>query len=100
MAAPARTTTTHEALMRAMGSTKGFDPMPPDQYLSYQDKRYPLKIRFWAWLCAHTIRLGHRSPWAVGRKGQELHIEHAAADLDVDVANLREARRELEAEHR
>jgi hypothetical protein len=87
-------------LMRAMGSTKGFDPIPPDQYLTYLDKRYPLGQRLIWWVASKTIRHGHRSPWCVDEQGKELYLKHAAGELDVDQANLRREWRDLEAEGR
>jgi hypothetical protein len=87
-------------LMRDMGSTKGFDPIPPDQYLAYRDKRYAPVQRLWAWVLSKTIRHGHRSPYCVDEQGNELWIKHAATDLNMDQANVRHAWVELEREGR
>jgi hypothetical protein len=78
-------------LMREIGSTKGYDPMPPDQYLTYQNKRYPPKLRLWAWMLSKTIRQGHRSAYAVEEHGKGLTIQHGAADLDMDEGDVRRA---------
>jgi hypothetical protein len=85
---------------REVGSTKGTDPIPPDQYLTYQDKRYPPAIRLWAWMLANTIRQGRRKAWAVDEKGNPLNLQRAAADLDMDEGNIRRAWRQLEIENR
>lgn len=87
-------------LMREMGSTKGFDPIPPDQYLTLRDSRYPPEQRLLWWMASKTIRYGHRSPYAVDELGKELRINHAEAELGIDPGNLRRAWRELEAEGR
>jgi len=87
-------------LMRMIGSTRGYDPIPPDQYLTYQDQRYAPKLRLWAWMLSRTIRQGYRSPHAVDQNGHALGLQHAAADLGMDVANVYRAWRELEVEGR
>jgi hypothetical protein len=89
-----------DQLMREMGSTKGFDPIPPDQYLTYQDTRYSPGQRLEAWMRSKTIRYGHRSPNAVDEHGNELYLKHAAADLKMDPGNVGRAWRNLEAEGR
>lgn len=76
-------------LMKAMGSTKGFDPIPPDQHAWTMHKDEPPLLRMWGWMCTHTIHWGHRSPFAVNKERHELHLEHIAADLDLDEANAR-----------
>lgn len=84
-----------------IGSTKGVDPIPPDQYLTLQD--HPLfeqAQRLWAWLLSKTIRYGHRSPHAVDDQFKELWLKHAAADLGMDAGNARRAWRELQAKGR
>src|SRR5690242_6399500 len=87
-------------LMRAMGSEKGFDPMPPDQYLTYQDQRYSPAQRVWAWMLSKTIRHGHRSKHAVDEQGKPLTLQHAALQLEMDGGNVRKGWRELESEGR
>ncbi len=89
-----------ETFAKEIGSTKGLDPIPPDQYLTYQDKRYRPDQRLWSWLLSHTIRLGKRKAWAVNDVGKELTLQHAAADLGMDDANVRQAWRDLEADNR
>jgi hypothetical protein len=75
------------ALMKRMGSKKGFDPMPPDQHSWQMSKGEPPLHRIWSWLCAHTIHWGHRNEYAVSVHGEELHIEHLAKDLEMDERN-------------
>jgi hypothetical protein len=45
----------------------------------------------WAWLLSKTLRKGHWSPYAITKReqhgGEELHIEHAAQALGMDVPN-------------
>ena len=88
-----------QQLMHDMGA-RSFDPMPPDQYLSYLDRRYSPAQRLWAWLLAKTIRRGHRSPYAVDERGNDLYLKHAAAELQMDPGNARHAWRQLENEGR
>jgi len=83
-----------------LGCKKGLDPIPPDQYLTYQDARYSPALRLWAWLLAHTIRQKHRKPYAVDAHGKEMTLQNAATDLQMDDGNVRRAWRELEIEKR
>lgn len=76
-------------LMKEMGARSGFDPLPPDQHKWQAAKDEPPLHRIWAWMCAHTIHWGHRSAFAVSREKHELHLEHIAADLDMDEGNVR-----------
>ncbi len=74
-------------LMKEMGSKDGYNPIPPPQHQWQMGKGEAPLHRMWAWMCAHTIAWGHRSPYAVSRDGKELHVEHIAADLEMDEAN-------------
>lgn len=74
-------------LMKQMGSREGYNPMPPDQHRWTMGKKRGPLYRFWGWMCDHTLSYGHRSPYAVDDNGSERHIEHAAADLEMDLAN-------------
>jgi hypothetical protein len=74
-------------LMKQMGSRAGYNPMPPDQHRWTMGKKRGPLYRFWGWMCDHTLSYGHRSPYAVDENGSERHIEHAAADLEMDLAN-------------
>lgn len=67
-------------LMRAMGSKKGSDPIPPDQYLCFLTSKDP-EQQFLAWVRSKTIRHKHRSPHCVDERGHPLSLSHAAADL-------------------
>src|SRR5579872_4893491 len=78
-------------LMKEIGSSSGFDPIPPDQHAWMLDPTQPPLQRMWAWMLAHTIHWGHRTAYATDKRsdgrqpGRELHMEHIAADLkDVD----------------
>lgn len=82
------------ALMKAMGSTSGFDPIPPDQHKWQMAAGEDPLHRIWSWLCAHTIHWGHRSPYAISKEGDELHLENIATDLGMDEANVRRYWRE------
>jgi hypothetical protein len=96
------------ALMQAIGSTKGSDPFPPDQYLTFQDARYEPDRRLWAWLLASTIRFGRgnsarygrRSPFAVSETGKPLRLQDAAVDLKMHLSNLMKAWKVIAGEGR
>lgn len=77
-------------LMRKMG-VKGhpFDPMPPAQHRWQSGKGEPPLYRIWSWMCGHTIHYGYRCEYAVTPDGAELHLEHIATDLEMDVHNVR-----------
>lgn len=75
------------ALMKEIGSPDGFDPLPPSQHRWMMDPDVPGLQRFWGWMIAHTVHWGHRSAFAIDKSGIELHIEHAAKDLEMDLAN-------------
>ena len=74
-------------LIKQMGSREGYNPIPPDQHRWTRGKKRGPLYRFWGWMCDHTLAYGHRSPYAVDENGSERHIEHAAADLEMDLAN-------------
>ena len=75
--------------MREMGS-RAFDPIPPDNYLYFvHDESAPPLQRALAWVRAHTIRYGHRSPFCVDEDGNELTLEHMAADFKWSVKHAR-----------
>ena len=92
--------TSNEELMKTIGSKKGSDPIPPDQYLTYTNKRYPPVLRLWAWMLSKTIRHGHRSPWAVDTNRTTLTLADAAQELKMDKANTYRAWKQLEDEGR
>lgn len=72
--APARADAPNLDLMRKMGSTKGYDPMPPDQHQWQRAKGEPLIHRIWSVLCAHTIRGRETKP------GQTVRTPYATKD--------------------
>jgi hypothetical protein len=88
MSAPTRAPDPNLALAKAMGSKRGYDPMPPDQHEWQRAEGEPPLYRFWSWMCGHTIRLGRRSPFAVDEKGKPRALKDAAADLDMDLGQL------------
>lgn len=67
-------------LMRSMGATKGYDPIPPDQYLYFLYDSDP-RQKALAWVRAKTIRLNHRSPYCTNEDGNALTLSHMAADF-------------------
>jgi len=76
------------ALVKRMGSKRGYSPIPPDQHHWQSFAGEPPLYRIWAWLCDHTLAWGHRCEYAVDKNGNELHLEHIAAELDMDIANV------------
>lgn len=75
--------------MKAMGSKKGFDPIPPDQHSWTLASGQPPLLRMWGHMCAHTIRKGHRKPYAVDAHGKPITLEDIARDLKMDPALCR-----------
>lgn len=70
-------------LCKDLGTKKGLDPMPPDQYLTYQDARYPNTLRLWSWVLSKTMRNKHRSAFCVDIFGRILQLKDAAEELHV-----------------
>lgn len=89
---------TIDELMKAIGTNERWDPIPISQYRTLTDKRYPHWLRVWAWIASKT--LGNRSEYCIDQTGRELHLNHAAADLDLDLAIVRRAWARLERENR
>jgi hypothetical protein len=81
-------------LMKRMGGRGDYDPLPPDQHKWQRRKGEPPLHRAWSWMCRHTIHWGARNEYAITTTGDELHIEHMAKDLDMDVANAYKAWKE------
>jgi len=75
------------ALMKEIGSPDGFDPLPPGQHRWMMDPDVVPLHRMWGWMIGHTVHWGHRSPYAIDKQGQELHIEHVAKDLELELPN-------------
>ncbi|MES2135767.1 MAG: hypothetical protein V4502_01735 [Pseudomonadota bacterium] len=100
-AAPARKLPREQSevarLMTEMGSTKGFDPMPPDQYLYFLGKAEPPLQRLLALVRSLTIRVGHWSPYCVDEHGKELRLADLQRLLDIDHGNFQRAVREAKA---
>lgn len=87
-------------LARELGSPRGVDPIPPDQYLTYMGDEHPETLRLWAWVLSKTIRLGHRRASCVDERGRPLRLSDAARELEIGEANVRRAWRWLEAQGR
>ncbi len=85
------------ALMVEMGSTKGFDPMPPDQYLYFLGKKESPLQRLLALVRARTIAQGHRSAFCVDEKGKELRQADLRRELGMDWGNFRRVLKEATA---
>jgi hypothetical protein len=100
-AAPARKRATGPGelagLMAAMGSTKGFDPMPPDQYLYFLGKKESPLQRLLALVRSKTIRKDHRSAHCVDENGKELRQADLRRELGMDWGNFRRALNEAVA---
>lgn len=93
-----------ENVVRDMGPWHGFNPLPGHGHkwmLASHIDLSPTCYVIWAWLFDHTLalgaahpseRYGPRSPYAVIRRKDETieaHLEHIAADTDVEIHNLR-----------
>jgi hypothetical protein len=78
-------------LLKEIGGRDGYEPIPWDQIGWHgRASQSPLQ-RMWAWLISKTLRKSHWSPYAITKRneygGEELHIEHAAKDLGMDLKN-------------
>jgi len=76
------------ALAKAMGSTRGYDPIPPSQYEWQAAEGEPPLYRMWSWFCQHTIAFGKMSPFAVRADGQAATLKDCAADLQLDLGEV------------
>lgn len=74
-------------LMRIIGGTGRFDPLPPDQHRWQARDSEPPKHRMWSWMIGHTV--ARRSPQAIDDFGHDLHLNDMAKDLGMDPANVR-----------
>lgn len=83
-------------LMKEIGAPS-FNPLPPDQSEWQKDITLPPLIRLWSWLFHSTMTWGHDSPYAVDAAGHERHLEDAARDLGLDLANTYRAWRDMVA---
>lgn len=81
---------------RKMGSPKGVDPIPPEQYLTFLNPDDPPLQQLLAWVRSKTIRLGHRSPFCVDRDGHALTIADLCKDRGWDRSNAVKYWREAE----
>jgi hypothetical protein len=83
-------------LMRLMGSKKGGDPIPPDQYLCFLTSKDP-RQRALAWVRSKTIRHKHRSPFCVDEQGKVITLSHMALDFGWDLGFASRIMSQLEA---
>jgi hypothetical protein len=84
---------------RLIGSKKGTHPIPPDQYLTYQDKRYPPATRMWSLFVQCSIAPGHRTGPAT-YQNRPLTVAIAGKLLKLDKGNAQAAWRQNEREGR
>jgi hypothetical protein len=80
--------------MADMGSTKGFDPMPPDQYLYFLGKKEPPLQRLLALVRSCTIQRGRRSAYCVDERGKEMRPADLERALQMEHGNFNRALRE------
>ena len=83
---------------------EGYNPLPAGQHHWHLDPDNPPLQRFWGWMVANTIAMGHRTAHATSKRewdeknqrwkeGRELHVEHFAQDCKdrygepMDIAN-------------
>lgn len=85
-------------LAAELGSPRGLDPIPPDQYLTFMEPHNPESLRLWAWVLSKTIRLGHRSASCVDERGRALSLADAARELAMDAGSVRRAWRWIESQ--
>jgi hypothetical protein len=86
MSAPTRAPDPNYELAKAMGSKRGYDPMPPDQHEWQRAEGEPPLYRLWSWMCGHTIRKGHRSTYATEEGSLKPRtLVHAAKDLGMEL---------------
>jgi hypothetical protein len=91
-------------VIKAMGPWHGYNGLPGHGHrwmLARHIKVSPTCWVMWAWLFEHTLmagcaehseEYGQRSPYAVIRQKDgmiEAHLEHMAADLDIEIRNAR-----------
>jgi hypothetical protein len=85
---------------KLIGSKKGTDPIPPDQYRTYQHKRYPEDLRVWSYLMECSIAPGHRKGPATTAHGRKLTPTDIMRALKMNKGGVNRALRRLEQEGR
>jgi hypothetical protein len=75
-------------LAKAMGSKRGYDPLPPSQYEWQAAKGEPPLYRMWSWFCSHTIAFGRMSPYAVRADRTPATLKDCARDLQLDLGQV------------
>lgn len=71
--------------MKAMGSQRGYDPLPPSQHEWQGAEGEPPIHRMWSWFCAHTVTRERMSPFAVRADGTPATLKDVAKDLGMDL---------------
>lgn len=79
---------------RRLGSTKGVDPIPPDQYLYFLGKKEPPLQRLLALVRACTIQRGRWSEYCVDEKGKPLRLADLERLLEMEHGNFKRTLRE------
>ena len=82
-----------------IGSKKGTHPIAPDQYISFQDKRFGPYKRLWSLLQEHTSAPGHRKRHAT-IAGKPMTLQQCAGILKLDGSSVRKAWREMQRDGR
>lgn len=85
--------------LAALLGSKNTHPIPPDQYTTYQDKRYSPAIRLWSLLVQCSIAPKHQQGPATYH-GQPLTLAVISHILRMDPGTTRLAWRQLERENR
>lgn len=81
-------------LMAEMGSEKGWDPIPPDQYLYFLGKHEAPLQRLLALVRKLTIGRDARSPYCMDENGKEVRSAHLEKMLGMDHGNFQRALKE------
>jgi len=76
------------ALAKAMGSKRGYAPLPPDQYEWQFAAGEPPLYRLWSWFCQHTVDKNHKSPYARRNDGTPATLQDAAKELGLDLGHV------------
>lgn len=76
------------ALVKAMGSKRGYAPIPPAQFEWQSEPGEPPLYRLWSWMCRHTIDLDKKSPYALRDDGRAATLKDAAKDLGLDLGHV------------
>jgi hypothetical protein len=88
-------------LMRDVGSTEGYSPIPPRHYLFQMRRSNPdQKERLMGGIFRHTIHKDYKRAWCVDSEGKPFKLRQLAAELEMEYAEAEKSLRELVAEGR